>query len=535
MPREPTTVLGALATRLDRDPDGPYLDISGEVFTARDIDELSNRCAHVLGDLGVGKGDRVASLLENVPEQVVTFFATAKLGAIAVPVNTAYKGEFLRHQLTDCGARVIVIAADLAGRLSELGGGELPDLEAAVTVGPADAAPTGISGVATSPWAAVMETAPSRPPAEVDVTPADLACLVYTAGTTGPSKGCMLPHNYVVSLGDQVARAWGRQSDDIVWTPLPLFHFNAIAICVVGTLVAGGSAAIARRFSVTQFWSEVRRTGATMLSLLGPLAIMVQTGSEAADAHGHSVRLMAAAPLGPETDRYWREVLGIRTFSAGFGLTEASLLAFLPAGETNAPGAAGRVNRDDFEVRIVDDTDEEVDTGSVGEIVARPRLPNTMFAGYWNRPDAFAAVTSNLWFHTGDLARVDHDGFLYFVDRKKDYLRRRGENISSFELEKTFLAHDAVRDVAVHAVPSDVGEDDVKVTVVLDDDADVDEETLCRWSAERLPYFAVPRYVEFRAELPRNPVGRVLKYTLRDEGVTAATWDRESAGFDPGR
>jgi crotonobetaine/carnitine-CoA ligase len=183
-------------------------------------------------------------------------------------------------------------------------------------------------------------------------------------------------------------------------------------------------------------------------------------------------------------------------------------------------------------VRLVDDDDTEVAIGETGEIVCRPNGPNLMFAGYWRRPEATLSVFQNLWFHTGDLARLDDDGFLYFVDRKKDYLRRRGENISSFELERTFVAHESVKDVAVHAVPSEQGEDDVKVTAVLQEGATLTEEHLCRWAVERVPYFALPRYIEFRDDLPRNPVGRVLKYQLRDDGVTATTWDREAAGFE---
>ena len=181
-------------------------------------------------------------------------------------------------------------------------------------------------------------------------------------------------------------------------------------------------------------------------------------------------------------------------------------------------------------MRIVDDDDVEVGVDEVGEIVCRPEGPNLMFAGYWNRPDSTVEATRNLWFHTGDLGRVDADGYLYFVDRKKDALRRRGENISSFEMEKTLFGHSSLRDVAVHAVPSELGEDDVKITVVLQDGVQLTEEELCRWMAERVPYFAIPRYVEFRDDLPRNPVGRVLKYQLRAEGVTPATWDREAAG-----
>jgi crotonobetaine/carnitine-CoA ligase len=527
------TILDALAGRLATDPDGPYLDFDGVALTAREMDRAANRAAQGLAGLGVGRGDRVATLLENSPEQVISFFAAIKLGAIQVPINTAYKGEFLRHVLADCGARVVVAQASLAGRVAEVcrdpaARESLPELRAVVVVGPTDGVDI---GVPAEDWESLLAAASDAPPADTEVRPSDLACFIYTAGTTGPSKGCMLPQHYVVALAEQIARAWQRRADDIVLTPLPLFHFNAISVCVVGTLITGGSAAIVRKFSVSRFWSEVQRTDATMLSMLGSLAILVANATDGPESGEHRLRLCAAAPMPPDTDRIWRERFGCDTFSAGFGLTEASLISMLPAGEQNKVGAAGRLNDVEFEVRIVDDEDREVAVGEVGEIVCRPRGPNLMFTGYWRRPEATVDVLRNLWFHTGDLARLDSDGFLFFVDRKKDYLRRRGENISSFEMERTFVAHPGIKDVAVHAVASEQGEDDVKVTAVLQEGATVTEEELCRWSVDRVPYFAVPRYIEFREDLPRNPVGRVLKYELRDDGVTEATWDREAAGF----
>jgi crotonobetaine/carnitine-CoA ligase len=528
MARQQTTVLEALAQRLADDPDGPYLDIDGARYTAREMDRESNQVAHSLASLGVTHGDRVATLLENRAEQVVSFFAAVKLGAVQVPINTAYKGDFLRHQLVDSGARVFVVQGEFASRATEVVGSETtPDLEHCITVDVADAV---IDAVRTTTWEATLESGSDAPVEGVTVRPSDLACFIYTAGTTGPSKGCMLSHNYVVSLADQIIRAWQRRREDIVLTPLPLFHFNAISVCVVGSLLVGGSAAIARRFSVSNFWPEVRRTRATMASMLGSIAILLANADDHPDQQGHTLRLCAAAPMPPDTDRIWHERFGCETFSGGYGLTEASLLSMLNAGESNKPGAAGRANRHEFDLRIVDDNDVEVPAGEVGEIVCRPNGPNLMFSGYWNRPDATVEATRNLWFHTGDLGRFDEDDYLFFVDRKKDALRRRGENISSFEMEKVVLAHPDVRDGAVHAVASPVGEDDVKVTVVLQDDAQVDEETLCRWIAERVPFFAIPRYIEFRDDLPRNPVGRVLKYQLRDEGATATTWDREAAG-----
>ncbi|MEI8000742.1 MAG: AMP-binding protein [Actinomycetes bacterium] len=523
-----TTVLSALAGRLASDPDGPYLDFEGDAYTVRRMDAAANRCARALAGLGVVAGDRVATLLENVPEQVVSFFGSVKLGAIQVPVNTAYKGEFLRHQLADSGARVFVVQGDFAGRLADLDLTTLPELESVIVVGTPDRP---VTGVPVHDWSTICAAQSDTAVDDPGVTPADLACFIYTAGTTGPSKGCMLPHHYVASLGEQIARAWEIRPDDCVFTPLPLFHFNAISVCVVGGLVNGHSAAIVRRFSVSNFWPEVVRTNSTIASLLGSLAILVGDAEEHPAQAEHRLRLCVAAPMPPATDEAWRTRFGVATFSAGFGLTEASLLSALPAREANRPGAAGRLNQEDFEVTLVDDHDQPVPVGEIGEIVARPRHPNSMFAGYWRRPDDTVAAFRNLWFHTGDLGRLDDDGFLSFVDRKKDYLRRRGENISSFEMEKVFHGHEAINDVAVHSVPSAMGEDDLKVTAVLVTGATITEEELCAWVVERVPYFAVPRYIEFRDDLPRNPVGRVLKYQLRDEGVTGATWDREASGF----
>ncbi len=533
MTRPQTTVLVALAERLASDPDGPYLDFSSGAgdsvkLSAREMDRESNHLARTLRELGVQHGDRVATLLDNRAEQVISFFAALKLGAVQVPINTAYKGEFLRHQLADSGAKVFVVQGDFASRAVEVVSDDTtPALTHCITVDPPDAV---IDARPAISWQDALSAGSDAPVADVTVGPSELACFIYTAGTTGPSKGCMLPHNYIVSLADQIARAWRRRADDVVLTPLPLFHFNAISVCVVGTLLVGGHSAIERRFSVSNFWPEVTRTGATMVSMLGSPAILIANAEDHPDQQGHKLRLCAAAPMPPDTDRLWQQRFGCKTFSAGYGLTEASLISMLDAGEPNKPGASGKPNRHEFEVRLVDDDDVEVAPDAVGEIVCRPTGPNLMFAGYWNRPDATVEANRNLWFHTGDLGRIDDEGYIYFVDRKKDALRRRGENISSFEMEKVLYGHAVIKDVAVHAVPSPLGEDDVKVTAVLQEDSSVGEEELCRWIADRVPFFAIPRYIEFRADLPRNPVGRVLKYQLRDEGVTKHTWDREAAG-----
>ncbi len=524
------TVLDLLRARLDSDPDGEYLDVCGTPLSAAEVGRTAGRLAGALAALGVEPGDRVATLMENSADAVLAWWGSVLAGAIAVPINTAYKGEYLRHQLDDSGARVLVVDASLGDRAASVVGG-VDALEHVVAVGDELGAP----GVASHEWKALLDGATAAP--DVAVRPADLATFVYTGGTTGPSKGCMLSHCYHEALSQQIGRCWRRSADDVVWTPLPLFHFNAIVTAVLGPLIHGGRAAIARRFSVSAFWPEMTRVRATITSTLGTMAYLLahdvdrpeMPRSGYPDANT-TLRLIGAAPLPVEVDQVIHERFGVATFSGAYGVTEASLISWQPPGVDNKPNAAGVVNDEYFDVRVFDDDDREVPPGTEGELVVRPKRPHTMFEGYWGRPEATVEASRNWWFHTGDIGRVDEDGYLFFVDRKADYLRRRGENISSFELERTLMSHGGLADVAVHAVPSTLTEDDVKVTATRKEGAAVTEEELFRWCIDRLPYFALPRYIEFRSELPRSPVGRVLKRELRTEGVTAATWDAATSG-----
>jgi crotonobetaine/carnitine-CoA ligase len=540
------TVPDLLEGRLVSDPDGEYLDVCGTKVTAAEVAATSSRLANALTALGVTRGDRVATLIENSAEAMLAWWGAVRAGAVAVPVNTAYKGDYLRHQLHDSGSRVLVVEADLVDRVEKLdvAGGTLPGLQHVIVVHPAGSGPNraggpggtpDLGGVKVHTWDEVLG-ADDEPPT-VEVRPSDLATFIYTGGTTGPSKGCMLSHNYHGGLAEQIGICWRRTSDDVVWTPLPLFHFNAIVTAVLGPLVFGGRAAIYRRFSVSNFWPEMNRVGATVTSTLGTMAYLLahdvdrpempQSGAPEANT---SLRLIGAAPLPVEVDDVIRSRFGVETFSGAYGVTEASLISWQPPGVRNKPNAAGVINDQYFDVRIFDDDDNELDRGEEGEIVVRPKRPQTMFEGYWGRPEATVETSRNWWYHTGDVGRIDKEGFLFFVDRKADYLRRRGENISSFEVERTLMRHGDLADVAVHAVPSELTEDDLKITATLKDGSTLTEEQLFRWCIDELPYFALPRYIEFRAELPRSPVGRVLKRDLRSEGAGAA-WDAEASGI----
>jgi crotonobetaine/carnitine-CoA ligase len=532
---EQHTVVSLLEGRLDRDPDGEYVDVCGTKLTAAQVDDVARRVACALDDLGARQGDRVATLVENSPEALLSWFGTVRGGAVAVPVNTAYKGSYLRHQLADSGSTVLVVEHDLYERAEQVVG-DLPDLRHVVVIGGDTGPGPSLGHASVHRWEDVLAAEPKAP--DVAIRPSDLATFVYTGGTTGPSKGCMLSHNYHEALACQIGICWERTADDVVWTPLPLFHFNALTTVVCGALVFGGRGAIHRRFSVSNFWSEMNRVGATITSTLGTMAYLLahdvdrpEMPRSGAPEANTTLRLLGAAPMPVEVDTVIRERFGVETFSGAYGTTEASLASWQPAGVRNKPNAAGVVNDEYFDVRIFDDDDNEVPRDTSGEIVLRPRRPHVMFEGYWGRPEATVEASRNWWYHTGDIGRIDEDGYLFFIDRKADYLRRRGENISSFEVERVLMGHGALADVAVHAVPSELTEDDLKVTATVKEGAAITEEELFRWCIDELPYFALPRYIEFRAELPRSPVGRVLKRDLRAEGVTASTWDAEAAGI----
>jgi crotonobetaine/carnitine-CoA ligase len=527
------TYLQALDKAVADVPDRIFLDFEGDRYSYADIDRLATRMANELAALGVGPGRTVVTLLDNGVDAVVCWFAVNRLGGVWVPVNTAYRREFLRHQLADSLAAIAVCEAEYFDRIAEIAGG-VPELKLVLYRGTVAAGDRANCPVPARPLDEIRGADDTRIAAEL--RPEDLACLIYTSGTTGPSKGCMISHNYLCSSGRQQNSGVPPLPGEITWTCLPMFHVSTTAYVIVSTVIAQATASIARRFSVTHFWDEIERSGATTAMLMAsmfPLLAQSPDTDAMRRCHGR-LRAVTGVPVTAAMRQLWRERFGVPFMhSFGYGQTEASKLGHHVWGEKMPPeSSAGRVC-DDFELMIADENGRRVPPGVPGEILARPRRPNVMFSGYWRRPEETVRVWRDLWMHTGDIGKIDADGYLYFVDRKKDYLRSRGENISSMEVEAVFMSHAAVSEVALHAVrAAEGGEDHIKVTVVLREEARVTEEVLCRWSIENLPYFAVPRFFEFRASLPKTPTGRVQKYQLRDDGVTDATWDARAAGIE---
>jgi carnitine-CoA ligase len=506
-----------------------FLDDTRASFTYAQAHAQVCRLAHGLKALGVKKGDTVVTLLDNSADAAFIWLAINTLGAISVPVNTAYKGEFLRHQVSDADAALVIAETDYAERIVEVAEG-LPTLRTLVYRGERPATLAAFKGQAL-PWAEMVFDDTSDP--VVEVKPGELAMLIYTGGTTGLSKGCMVSHNYACNMARQMLALTGRTKETRTWTPLPMFHFNAVASTVLCNILVGASVAIYPRFSVSNFWPEIERTRATDCQLLGTMVMLLARAddNEAMQRCRGQLHAVWAAPFPEAVMQMWKERFGIRyAVTGGFGLTECAVVTHLPYGTPAKPGSSGK-RCEWFDVRIVDDDDNELPDGTSGEIIVRPRVPHVMFEGYWKRPEDTLKLMRNQWFHTGDIGKFDDDGYFYFLDRKKDYLRRRGENISSMEVENALRTHPAVEDVAAHAVLSDLSEDELKLTIKLKAGAQLKEEELFHWCVDKLPYFAVARYIEFRAELPKNQVGRLLKYQLRDEGVTATTWDQEKAGL----
>ena len=502
-----------------------FLTFKGEKVTYEQLDLLSNRFANGFSDLGVQKGDKIAIMMVNHPSYLYVWFGSAKLGAVEVPINTAYKGDLLKHLINNSESKLLIIDASFLERLLLIKD-DLKKLNRIICYGEinkgvAESIPIPISGMDE------LFDCPSDPP-EVEVRPKDPAGIIYTSGTTGLSKGAVCPHNYFLHLARLVVKLREANSEDILYTFLPLFHINAQLMTVMTALISDAQVVLSDRFSASTFWDEIREHGVTQFNYLGAVMTILAKQERKLEEADNTVRIAFGAACPPDVMAHLEERYGFVCLE-GFGMTEIGIVIHDDI-RARRTGSCGRVLDEFFEVKLVDDDDMEVGIGEVGEIVTRPKQPYIMMTEYYNMPDKTLEVYGNLWFHTGDYAKKDADGYFYFVDRKKDAIRRRGENISSFEVEKIINTHPGVLESAVFAVPSELGEDEVKANIVLKKGEDLPPEELIQYCNERMAYFAVPRYLEFVEELPKTPTNRIEKYRLRELGITENTWDREKAG-----
>ncbi len=517
-----STVARELAERADTEPERPFVACDGVQLSYGDVDGCAARLAGAFRALGVGPGDRVCLMLPNGIPFVLAWFAVMRLGAVAVPINTAYRGDLLAYVFNDSGASLIVVDEELLDRIAFVEDRVTTVRRVVVVTGERSAAVT--LRLPTSPFEDLLDGAPLAVSDVGDIAP---AAIMYTSGTTGPSKGAVLCHRGVLAFARNHAVHCGITPGDVCYTCLPLFHAIALALTTLGSLLTGAEVAIGRRFSATTFWDEIRSSGATYASITGSIAQILMKQPACRGDRDHRLRVVYAIPAPAAIYEAFERRFGTR-FIEAYGATDGQIPIYMPL---DAPriGAAGKLIPG-FDLRVVDERDDAVPTGQVGEIVYRSHEPYTMMLGYHGKPEATLEAWRNFWFHSGDLGFLDTDGYLHFVDRKKDSIRRRGENISSYEVERVVNDHPAVLECAAVAVPSDVGEDEVKIVIVVEPGTTLAPEALMAWCEPRLPYFMVPRYVEVVDALPKTPNEKVQKYRLRESGVGRA-WDREKAGY----
>jgi crotonobetaine/carnitine-CoA ligase len=509
------------------DPGKVFIEIAGQQITYGDFMSRCRRAAAMFRDLGIRHGDRVCIFLPNVPEVLYTWFGLSLIGGITVTINTAYRRDETAYILNNAEATAVVAhdsLIDVASAAADLA----PCVLHRLWVGDGSA-PDG-----WTPFTKLLNG--STEIAELPpVSPTDLSMLQYTSGTTGNPKGVEVTHQMYVAAGQGFALWTQAATDDRFFTCLPYFHANAQYYSTMGTLASGATLVVQDRFSASRFWQQVRDARATVVNFIGMMMPVLSKNDPSPDDADNPVRLFYGSPaFSPEFLAEFEQRFGTDII-VGFGMTETCYGTIEDIRGERRPNSSGlpRQHPDPSfgnTVRIVDDAGVPVPNGQPGEITIQN--PATM-PGYWRNAEQTVESLRDGWLFTGDLGWLDDDNFLYFVDRKKDVIRRRGENISSQEVEDVIKRHESVLDCAIIAVPSELGEDEVKAYVTPRPGASVAPEEVVYWCAEHLAYFKVPRYIEIRDELPRTPSLRVRKDVLRQEreDLISGCFDREAAGI----
>lgn len=515
--------IGALlGSRAREMPERPFFYWDGNAVTYGQMYQDAQRVANALTNLGLSKDDRVAIMMAPSPDWLAVWFGAALVGVIIVPVNTAHLGEGLLYLLRDSRPSVLVVDEELVARIEAICDDVVIDHVFVRGALPGRSP----AGQALRPIADLTD-GPDAPVPHVDVFRQDCATILYTSGTTGPPKGCVLPHGQYIAAAFLHAANCGYDQQSIVYSCLPLFHINAQNYTIMSAIAACGAVAMDRRFSASRFWLRLAETGATAFNFIGSMAVSLWNQPRSPAEKAHRARVAFGVPIPLELWPQWEERFGCSVVYA-YGMTENALSAMFDRADTPVPaglrGSAGKASVT-TEVAIVDDRYRPVPPGTVGEIVTRPKIAWTMMTEYWRNPVATAEAFRGCWFHTGDLGYLNGDGYLFYVDRKKDALRRKGEMISSWEIETAVGKYPPVAECAVVAVPSELGEDEIMVVVIPRDGEQISPAELIEFCRDRIPTFQIPRYVRVLDELPRTQTQRVEKYKLRSDGVTADTWD----------
>jgi crotonobetaine/carnitine-CoA ligase len=526
LPRTPNALFDM---RVREQGSDPFLKCGGDWVTWAEVGAITDRVAAGLAALGITKGDRVAYLSTTSMPMLETYFALMKLGAVEIPMNVFLKGEFLRFQLGHARASTVVVDRAGLGSLARVIA-DLPDVRRVVIL---EDAPHGVVMAETVECYSYPEIRSSQgtfePP---EILPADLFQVMYSSGTTGNPKGCMISNRHAVRIAASLSRFFASTKDDVYYVPWSLNHVSGL-VGPLHALSKGARVIMAPHLEVDGLMERLAREGATMVTLLGPIppALLAQPTSEW--DRKHSVRAVQCAPAAPDLQIALEERFGFEVNAEVYGQSECCNILTSPiTAETRKRETNGRP-MPDLEVILLDDEGRPVGVGTPGEVCIRPLTDDAMFDGYLDDPEATLRAIHAMWFHTGDIAVGDADGFMTFVDRKKDMLRRSGENISSFEMENALRAHPRVLNAAVHETSAVMSNsNDVVAWLVLERGAVLDPHEFAEYLWENVPYYAVPRFILFAAELPLTPSGRVEKYKLREIALEGHDlWDLKAMGL----
>ena len=500
----------------------------GDSCTFGSLNEASSRFATGLAQHDVGPHDRVMILARNRLEFLIAFYGVQKRRAIFVPINTELRGAFLQHQIKNSSPKVIITDRSFSDGLdsSVLGNvslivsieNNLDCVFAGQVIQFDDLC------VAAEKYALLVPR------------PQDDCLIIYTSGTSGPSKGVLIPQAHAYLFGLQQMNAVAATNSDIYFVCLPMFHVNALLMAVGCCLLSDASAYIVPRFSASAWLDEVKVSGATVSNMLGTMAEFILLQPSSPDDNRHQLRRIMAVPVAKSWADKFATRFGVDLIQV-YGMTECNIVSFTRISDELVPGCVGCVSSEFFEVAILDpDTDLPVGLKQIGEISIRPRLGTPFMTGYYGNAETTLRAFRGLWFHTGDAGRFDDKKQLHFVDRMGDCIRRRGENISSFEIEQILLSYPWIAECAVVGVKVEGagGEDEIKACLVSSD-APIDFAQLFEWSVLKLPRYAVPRFMEHYKVLPKTATGKVQKQQLRMAGTTTATWDREKSGLSISR
>lgn len=510
-----------LEEKAEENLDRPFLRFQGQSLSFHELNEQANLLARDFLELGLRKGDHVAFLMPNHPDFISTWFALAKIGVVLVAVNPQLKGPGLRYILDQSDSKALLISTQFYPQIEPFED-ELKKLETLIIWGDETTHPSYKKKTLHFSKLFQIRKIGARP--QVEVKGSDPLIITYTSGTTGMPKGVVSSHNAYIQGGKDLAEICAFQPQDRIYTFLPLFHANPQVYCLMGALASGASIVLAERFSATRFWEEVRANEATLFSYVGTvLSILLKQPPRSDDAE-NPVRACfgGGAPkdiFGAFLERFQVDVLEL------YGMSETGAFNTINHPGRIRVGSVGTI-RPGFEVKIFDEKDEQVQPGVVGEFVVRPLKPYIMFDGYYRKPEETLESYRNLWFHTGDLGWIDEEGFFYFVGRKKENIRRGGENITPYEIECVINAHPSVLESAVVGVPSEILGDEIKACVVLHPGESLTPESLIQWCQDKLAEFMIPRYIELLDQLPKTGSEKVQRFLLKEKGIVGA-WDRK--------